>query len=204
MSSHQLDFVLYEIVTDMTINVANGKHVPVSGRGTICLLLGEKVVEERDWLHIPALPMRLKSVRLHRCMHPDNAFVATHDECTLMYPLFALSIDDTHDCVTPCDPAPPGREPDFDDSPFILSSPGFSNYSYGHAFQSPHIKGRKYAPFPQSQAALEALNPADRALHDRPSSRDVPAQYVPDFPAPAVQRFTNEELHKLFGNPLLT
>jgi hypothetical protein len=37
-------------------------------------------------------------------------------------------------------------------------------------------------------------------LHEQPSTRDVPSQYVPDSASPAVKRYTNEELHKLFGN----
>ena len=184
----------------MFIAVANGQHVPVAGRGTVRLLLGSKVVEERDWLHVPALPMRLKSVRLHRRMHPDNSFIATHDECTLAYPSFVIPIDDDEDCVLSCSSALDAI-PDFVDSPLTT---GLDPVSYGHAFQGKgrrkKASSRQFVPFPQSQAALNALSPEARSLHDRPSSRDVPSEYVPDSAAPAVVRYTNEELHKLFGN----
>ena len=198
MTAERADFISYEPVSDMYIAVANGEQVPVSGRGTVRLLIGSKVVEERGWLHVTALPMRLKSVRLHRRMHPDNAFIATHDECTLTYPSFAISIDDTQDCVTKCGPAPLGLAADFIDTPVVSS--GSPPVSYGHAFQSPRRRGRKFVPFPQTRDALDALSPEDLERHSRPSTRDVPTQYVPNSAAPTVQRFTNEELHKLFGN----
>jgi hypothetical protein len=91
-------------------------------------------------------------------MHPDNAFLATHDECTLAYPSFTLSIDDTHDCVIPCQAAPAGRTPDFVDSPLVTSTTNTSNY--GHAFQAP-CRGRKFVPFPQTKLSLDNMDPAD-------------------------------------------
>ena len=45
-----------------------------------------------------------------------------------------------------------------------------------------------------------------QALHDSqwahtiPSARELPSQFVPDASAPETMRFTNQELHKLFGN----
>jgi hypothetical protein len=149
MTSHRSDFISYEPVSDMYIAVANGEQVAVSGRGTVRLLIDSKVVEERGWLHVPSVPMHLKSVRLHQRMHPDNAFLATHDECSLVYPSFVIKIDDSNDCVIPCTTAPNGQRPDFIDSPIV--SPAPTPTSCGHAFQSPRRAGRKFVPFPQNQ-----------------------------------------------------
>jgi hypothetical protein len=42
MTAYRSDFISYEPVSDMYIAVANGEHVPVTGRGTVRLLLQSK------------------------------------------------------------------------------------------------------------------------------------------------------------------
>ena len=192
MSGHQADFVTHEPVHNMTISLADGSDVPVTGKGTVRLNLGGKVIEEHNWLHVPTLSMRLKSVRLHRRKHPDNYFLATNDECLLGYPTFSLDVDDGEDCVLPCSPAPPGSVPDYTDP---LTQPS-ETPSMGHAFGSTGSR-RKFTPFPHSAGSFHELRTHYGACH--PSTHEVPPQYVPDSTA-TPQRFTNEELHKLFGN----
>ena len=105
MSGNRLDFISLDSATNMTICTANGEHLAVQGIGTVLLHLGGKLVLEHNWLYVPGLTMRLKSVRVHRRMHMDNYFIATHEECLLGYPTFSLEIDDSEDCVLPCTPA---------------------------------------------------------------------------------------------------
>ena len=97
MTGHKEDFITHAPVQGMTISLADGSDVPVTGKGTVRLNLGRKVIEEHNWLHVPALSMRLKSVRLHQRKHPDNCFLATNDECLLGYPTFSLDVDDGED-----------------------------------------------------------------------------------------------------------
>ena len=108
MSGVRSDFLSLEPVADQWIEMANGERIAVEGRGPVSLLLGGKIVQEADWLFVPSLAMRLKSVRLHRRLHPDACFLATHEECLLVYPTFALEVDDSEDCLLPCQSAPPG------------------------------------------------------------------------------------------------
>ena len=122
MTGHKEDFITHIPVHDMTISLADGSDVPVAGIGTVCLNLAGKVVEEHTWLHVPALAMWLKSVRLHPRKHPDNFFLATNDKCLLGYPTFSLDVDDADDCVLPCTPGPPGSMPDYSD-PLTQPSP---------------------------------------------------------------------------------
>ncbi|MGL5814549.1 MAG: hypothetical protein ACRCYW_14645, partial [Aeromonas sp.] len=106
MTPSLADFVSYTTVSDTFITAANGESMPVAGQGTVRLLLGDKIVEEHGWLHLPGIAMRLKSVRMHCRLHPDAFFLASNEEVILGYPTFNLHIDDKEDVVLPCSPAP--------------------------------------------------------------------------------------------------
>ncbi|MGL5814516.1 MAG: hypothetical protein ACRCYW_14455, partial [Aeromonas sp.] len=183
----------YTPVTDTFITAANGEAMPVAGQGTVRLLLGDKIVEEHGWLHLPGLAMRLKSVRMHRRLHPDAFFLASNEEVILGYPTFNLHIDDKEDVVLPCSPAPPGSNPDFISSLLVgptdeltfQGAPATNTPGFGYSFQGTGGGPRRFLPFSQN--------------HDTSSTRDVPSQYVPDSGSPS-KRFTDNELHKLFGN----
>ena len=195
------DFLLLEPVADQWIEMANGERIAVEGRGPVSLLLGGKIVQEADWLFVPSLAMRLKSVRLHRRLHPDACFLATHEECLLVYPTFALEVDDSEDCLLPCQSAPPGGVPHFLD-PLLGSSSALSevDFTVGHAFAAHRCRrpGRRFTPFPHSAGSLQAQQ-LDGCSQPA-STRDVPSQFVPNSASPALVRFSNEELHKFFGN----
>ena len=238
MSSHKEDFTDLELSSGTYISLANGDTIPVAGIGTVTLTLGNRIVREHGWLYVPDLAMRLKSVRLHRRLHPDAYFLATNEECILGYPTFSIDVDDSEDCVVPCSPAPPGSSPDFVHDTAVSSK---LSSSVGMAFQAHSLADSQPVGFGHTAKALAiatpptsvpdlvprpipvlhrthsdydiwiptpksvgCARPAIRVLRPQSptdfSSRDVPAQYVPDSAAPSHQRFTNEQLHKLFGN----
>jgi hypothetical protein len=90
MSPFREDFKSLQSVSDTFVNMANGENIPVLGEGAVRLQLGKHVVREGGWLYVPGLSTRLKSVCLHRCLHPNAYFLATNDECLLGYLLSAL------------------------------------------------------------------------------------------------------------------
>ena len=202
MSGNRDDFESLEPVSNTFISMANGDSIPVAGRGTVRLTLGTRIVREANWLYVPPLAMRLKSVRLHRRLHPDAYFLATHDECILGYPTFSLDVDDTDDCVIACSPAPEGSVPDFTDPVLTPNSPVVTapDHTTGMAFATlPGTRaGRRFTPFPHSSGSYQAHQTATAS--SRPSTREIPSQFVPNSASPSVERFTNFELHKLFGN----
>eukprot|EP00957_Ditylum_brightwellii_P096542 7352532-Ditylum_brightwellii.AAC.1 len=86
--------------------------VPVLGKGDAKFLLNGKIVQVPDCLHIPSLSSPLYSIR-HHCRYAGCAFIADNDGCTLTFPDFIVSVDDSKDCLISIQPVPPNSGVDF-------------------------------------------------------------------------------------------
>jgi len=114
------NFHEYEPLTNTYILAADDTPVPVTGRGTISIiLLGQNSARIRDCLHVPTLSMSLLSVRVHRRRGRGRGrgcyFHADEGECSIAFPTFTLDIDDEADCTLPYNSAPVGSQVDYDE-----------------------------------------------------------------------------------------
>lgn len=170
---------------DAYIHVADDRHLPVSGTGTIHVSLQGHVIQLHNALLVHELSGPLLSVRLLRRL-PGCSFTATNTTyCSITFPTFSITIDDTVDVSIPCYPAAPTSTPDYCEP----SSP----VSALVATRS----GRQTSP-PESPDVLYTPTSEPLPVVLRPLPPIRPCD-VPNSSMPSNLRLTHYDLHRSLG-----
>lgn len=108
-ASHDLwndinDFVEYEDISDrgMYVAIADNSQILIIGRGTIQMMIGDKIIWIQNLFYVPLLDMSLLSIRQHA--KKGNGCSYLHDKssgCFLSFPTFIVEIDDSRDVTLP-------------------------------------------------------------------------------------------------------
>lgn len=102
-------FVSYHKCTNKTVKLGDSTELPILGYGTAKFSLNGKIIAVRNALHVPRLTDPLYSLRQHRFMD-SCGFFSHHDSgAFLLFPDFAIKVDDSVDCLLNFKPI--GRAP---------------------------------------------------------------------------------------------
>eukprot|EP00956_Cyclotella_meneghiniana_P041317 scaffold222336_cov36-Cyclotella_meneghiniana.AAC.1 len=92
-------FVSYHPCKNKTVELGDSTELPILGYGTAKFSLNGHVILVRNALHVPGLTDPLYSLRQHRFMQ-GCGFFSHHDSgAFLLFPDFAIKIDDRVDCL---------------------------------------------------------------------------------------------------------
>ena len=165
---------------DAYIHVADDRHLPVSGTGTIHVSLQGHIIQLHNVLLVPELSGPLLSVRLLRRL-PGCSFTATNSTCSISFPSFTITIDDTIDVSIPCYPAPHSSTPEY-----CEQSPTASALVATRS-------GKQTSPPSAPSATIDAPSTFHRPL---PPIRPCD---VPNSSMPSTLRLTQYDLHRYLG-----
>ena len=169
---------------DAYIHVADDRHLPVSGTGTIHVSLQGHVIQLHNVLLVPELSGPLLSVRLLRRL-PGCSFTATNSTCSITFPTFSITIDDTVDVSIPCHPAS------------RTSKPAYCEPSSPISALVATRSGRQTSP-PESTSASVAPTSESLPVVQRPLPPIRPCD-VPNSSMPSNLRLTHYDLHRYLG-----
>ena len=135
-------FASYRRLTNKYVILGDNTSVPTEGIGTAIYRLNGKVIRTRNALHVPRLRNPLFSFRLHRRRIGCGAYSAFDVGSYILFPEFALEIDDSHDNILsyeslgcthsgPCDYA----------EPRTTSTSQTLDYIYGRTSTTPTLDG---------------------------------------------------------------
>eukprot|EP00956_Cyclotella_meneghiniana_P032302 scaffold88129_cov23-Cyclotella_meneghiniana.AAC.1 len=92
-------FVSYHPCHNKTVLLGDSTELPILGYGTAKFSLNGHVILVRNALHVPGLTDPLYSLRQHRFMQGCGVFSHHDSGAFLLFPNFAIKIDDRVDCL---------------------------------------------------------------------------------------------------------
>eukprot|EP00956_Cyclotella_meneghiniana_P017958 scaffold29652_cov22-Cyclotella_meneghiniana.AAC.1 len=92
-------FVSYHPCHNITVQLGDSTELPILGYGTAKFSLNGHVILVRNALHVPDLTDPLYSLRQHRFMQGCGVFSHHDSGAFLLFPDFAIKIDDRVDCL---------------------------------------------------------------------------------------------------------